>query len=49
MDAGECRTLLHAARDTVNKKPIEICDALDRAGAEFGQAARAKFRRKGEW
>jgi 4-hydroxy-4-methyl-2-oxoglutarate aldolase len=49
MDASECRTLLNAARDTLNKSPADICAALDRAGAEFGQAARTKFRRKGEW
>lgn len=49
MDANECRTLLDAARDTFKRTPEQICDALDRAGAEFGRAARTKFRRQGEW
>jgi len=49
MDANECRTLLHASRDTLGKAPLEICDAIDRAGAAFGKAAAEKFSRKGEW
>lgn len=49
MDANECRTLIHAARDTTGRTPQEICAALDRAGAEFGRAAREKFGRRGEW
>lgn len=49
MDANECNTLIAAARDTTGRSPDEICDALDRAGAAFQAAARAKFGRKGEW
>jgi 4-hydroxy-4-methyl-2-oxoglutarate aldolase len=49
MDANECRTLLHAARDTLGRTPLEVCDALDAAGAKFAAAAKAKFGRKGEW
>lgn len=49
MDAGECRTLIEAARDTTGRTSLEICDALDRAGAEFQKAARKKFSRNGEW
>jgi regulator of RNase E activity RraA len=49
MDANECRALIHAARDTLGRTPLEVCAALDEAGARFGAAARAKFGRKGEW
>lgn len=49
MDANECRTLIHAARDTMGRTPQQICEALDKAGAEFGKAAREKFGRTGEW
>lgn len=49
MDANECRTLIHAARDTMGRTPQQICEALDKAGAEFGKAAREKFGRAGEW
>ncbi|MBL9215102.1 MAG: RraA family protein [Opitutaceae bacterium] len=49
MDSNECRTLIAAGRDTFGKTPREICDALDRAGEEFGRAAKAKFSRRGEW
>jgi hypothetical protein len=49
MDAGECRTLIAAARDRAGRTPLEICDALDRAGAEFTKGAAQRFRRKGEW
>lgn len=49
MDANECTTLLAAARDSFGKTPLQICDAIDRAGAAFGKAAREKFQRRGEW
>lgn len=49
MDANECRTLIEAARDVGGRTPLEICDALDRAGAEFKAATKARFSRKGEW
>lgn len=49
MDANECRTLIAAARDTFRKAPEQVCDAIDRAGAEFGRTAKAKFSRQGEW
>jgi regulator of RNase E activity RraA len=49
MDANECNTLLAAARDTLGKTPVEICDALDRAGQAFQKSARQKHGRKGEW
>jgi 4-hydroxy-4-methyl-2-oxoglutarate aldolase len=49
MDANECRTIIAAARDIQGRTPLEICAALDRAGAEFTAAARERFSRKGEW
>jgi regulator of RNase E activity RraA len=49
MDANECRTVIAAARDTMGRTPLEICDALDQAGMEFDKAAKRKFGRKGEW
>lgn len=49
MDANECGTLLTAARDSVGRSPLEVCDALDLAGAAFTEAAKKKFGRKGEW
>ncbi|MBI4626814.1 MAG: RraA family protein, partial [Verrucomicrobia bacterium] len=49
MDANECRTIIEAARDIGGRTPLEICDALDRAGATFKQAAKKRFGRKGEW
>jgi regulator of RNase E activity RraA len=49
MDAGECRTLLDAARNVQGKTAEQVCDALDRAGEDFGRMAREKFQRRGEW
>ena len=49
MDAGECRTLIDAARTVADRTPEQICAALDRAGADFQAAAKKKFGRKGEW
>lgn len=49
MDANECRTIIAAARDAVGRTPLEICAALDHAGAEFQKAAKLRFGRKGEW
>jgi hypothetical protein len=49
MDANECTTLISAARDIQGKTPLEICEALDRAGQAFQSSARQKHGRKGEW
>lgn len=49
MDANECRTLIEAARDVTGLTPLQVCDALDRAGQDFSAAAKKKFSRKGEW
>jgi regulator of RNase E activity RraA len=49
MDANECQTLIPAARDVGGKTSAQICDAIDAAARQFGESARAKFGRKGEW
>lgn len=48
MDANECNTVIPAARQAA--RPFaQIIDDLAVAGAAFGQAAKEKFGRKGEW
>lgn len=49
MDSNESRTLIAAARDTAGRESTAICEAIDAAAAEFSRAARAQFRRRGEW
>jgi regulator of RNase E activity RraA len=49
MDANECETLIPAARETAGKSTREVLDAINDAGRRFGENARAKFGRKGEW
>jgi regulator of RNase E activity RraA len=49
MDANECKTLIAAARDTAGKPTSEVLAAIDDAGRNFGENARGKFGRKGEW
>ena len=49
MDANECDTLIPAARDVAGKSTREVLDAIDAAARRFGENARAKFGRKGEW
>lgn len=49
MDANECCTLIHAARDISGRTPEEICVELDRASTEFNEAAKKQLGRKGEW
>lgn len=48
MDANECHTVIPAARQA--GRPLgQIIDDLAAAGSAFGQAAREKFGRTGEW
>jgi regulator of RNase E activity RraA len=49
MDANECNTVIAAARNSAGRGPLEVCEELDRAGAEFKKAAAKRFGRKGEW
>ena len=49
MDANECDTIIPAARDISGKTTAEILGALGEAVGKFGDAARGKFSREGEW
>lgn len=49
MDSAECRTVISAARGSAGRSPLEICDALDAAGAEFALTVKQRFARRGEW
>lgn len=49
MDANECNTVIPAARGAAGKSFADLIDSLGAAGAAFGQAAKEKFGRKGEW
>jgi len=49
MDANECNTLIPAARGSAGKTTAELLTALGEAVGQFGEAARAKFSREGEW
>jgi regulator of RNase E activity RraA len=49
MDANECETLIPAARGTVGEPTDAVLAAINEAGRKFGENARAKFGRKGEW
>jgi hypothetical protein len=49
MDANECETVIPAARETAGKSTAEILAAINDAGRCFGENARTKFGRKGEW
>lgn len=49
MDTNECETLIPAARGASGQSTAEILNAINDAGRRFGEAARAKFGRKGEW
>ena len=49
MDANECNTMISTARESAGVPTDELLDRLDRAAEQFGQAARERFGRKGEW
>ncbi|MFM8634627.1 MAG: RraA family protein [Planctomycetia bacterium] len=49
MDSNECSTLIPAARDAWGKPAADVCAAIDEAARRFGQAARERFGRTGEW
>lgn len=49
MDANECNTVIKAARSTAGKSKEEILASINKAGAEFGVAAKQKYGNKGEW
>jgi len=48
MDANECGTVIPAARGSAGLPTDEVLRCLDQAGAEFAEAVREKFGRRGE-
>ncbi len=49
MDGNECNTVIPSARNTCGVSTEDVIRGLAEAGAAFGQAAREKFGKKGEW
>jgi 4-hydroxy-4-methyl-2-oxoglutarate aldolase len=49
MDQNECNTVIAAARSCSGLSAEEAVQHLNAAGQAFGQAAKARFRRDGEW
>jgi regulator of RNase E activity RraA len=49
MDANECATMIATARADAAAPLDKTLDAMDAAARVFGEAAQAKFGRKGEW
>jgi len=49
MDSNECNTVIAAARGAAGLSPEETLRRMDEASAAFGQAARERFQRTGEW
>jgi 4-hydroxy-4-methyl-2-oxoglutarate aldolase len=49
MDANECQTLIPAARGAAGMATEELLKRIDDAAAQFGEAAKERFARKGEW
>lgn len=49
MDQNECETLIAAARNSSGKSLPDVLAAINAAGEKFGQNAREKFQRGGEW
>jgi 4-hydroxy-4-methyl-2-oxoglutarate aldolase len=49
MDANECNTIIAAARSSAGQSRETTLAKLNAASRQFGEAARARFARKGEW
>jgi len=49
MDANECETVIPAARDAAGRTSAELLEQLNEAGRRFGENARRKCSREGEW
>ncbi len=49
MDANECRTVIPAARGSAGLDHAALLGNLADAGRQFGEAAKSKFGREGEW
>lgn len=49
MDQNECNTVISAAREPAGRSTDQLLADLDSASQSFGQAARDKFGKSGEW
>jgi len=49
MDANECETVIPAARSSTGLPLDQVIANMAAAGRQFGENARAKFHRDGEW
>ena len=49
MDTNECVTLISAAKESAGMAAEEIVERLDQAARQFGENARAQFKRRGEF
>ena len=49
MDSNERNIVIPAARGAAGKPTAQVLAEINAAGAAFGQAAREKFGKKGEW
>lgn len=49
MDSNECRTMISAARETAGMNVEEMLNRMDDAVKTFGEQAKAKFNRRGEF
>jgi 4-hydroxy-4-methyl-2-oxoglutarate aldolase len=49
MDSNECNTMIAAARSSHGKPMDEVLKALDQSMQKFGENAKQKFSKKGEW
>jgi len=49
MDSNECNTMIAAARSSHGKPMDEVLKSLDQSMQNFGENAKQKFSKKGEW
>jgi regulator of RNase E activity RraA len=49
MDSNECQTIIPAARSASGLTARQILEQFEQAAANFGQTARRRFNREGEW
>ncbi|MFO0922272.1 MAG: RraA family protein [Pirellulales bacterium] len=49
MDGNECDTVIAAARQSAGLTPNQMLDQMNHAAATFGENARNRFRKQGEW
>ena len=49
MDTNECKNLISVARSSTGKTVEQILKEIDEGAERFGEAAKKKFHKKGEW